>query len=38
MLSIFNAYKEERASLATAVWTSLKAMVILAVLFFAVFR
>ena len=38
MLGIFNAYKEERASLMSATWSALKVMVILAVLFFAVFR
>lgn len=38
MLAIFNAYKEERATAATAAWTALKLMVILALLFFAVFR
>jgi uncharacterized membrane protein YecN with MAPEG domain len=37
-LAIFNAYKEERASLMSATWSALKVMVILAVLFFAVFR
>lgn len=38
MLAIFNAYKEERASLMSATWSALKVMVILAFLFFAVFR
>lgn len=38
MLAIFNAYKEERTTPATAIWTALKLMVILALLFFAVFR
>lgn len=38
MLGIFNAFKDERASLATVTWTALKLMAILAVLFFALFR
>lgn len=38
MLAIFNAYKEERADLLSATWAALKVFVILAVLFFAVFR
>lgn len=38
MLAIFNAYKEERATLAGATWAALKVVVILGVLFFAVFR
>lgn len=38
MLAIFNAYKDERASLMSATWSALKVTVILSILFFAVFR
>jgi integrating conjugative element protein (TIGR03758 family) len=38
MLGIFNAYKEERATLADATWAALKVVLFMSFLFYAVFR